>query len=125
MFKVPCLHICALVASASAFFASSSPAQGKSAYVRVNQVGYEAGNAPYRAYLMSTIPESGATFLVVNSKGATAYSSGIGAQLGTWSHSASLTYYIYALDFTVPAQDSLATPLLFPARPTRARLCSR
>ncbi|HTU44614.1 MAG TPA: glycoside hydrolase family 9 protein [Bryobacteraceae bacterium] len=80
---------------------SSAAAYGASAYVRVSQVGYEAGNAPFRAYLMSTEPETGATFQVVNSKGATVYSAAIGALLGVWSHSKTLTYNIYALDFDV------------------------
>lgn len=70
------------------------------AYIRVNQIGYEAGSAPFRAYLMSTAPESGATFRVINSHGATVYSASIGALLGVWSHSKTLTYNVYALDFS-------------------------
>jgi hypothetical protein len=46
---------CALLAWAPAALAQS-------AYVRVNQVGYEAGGPPLRAYLMSTAAETGATF---------------------------------------------------------------
>jgi len=72
----------------------SSVALGQSAYVRVNQVGYEAGTAPFRAYLMSTGSESGATFRVLNSAGATVYSSKISPLIGTWSHSKSLTYNV-------------------------------
>jgi endoglucanase len=74
----------------------------ESAYVRVNQIGYEAGEAPFRAYLMSTAPEAGATFHVISAKGSTVHSAPIGQLTGTWSHSNTLTYYIYALDFTVP-----------------------
>jgi endoglucanase len=86
--------------------ASSSLAAGKEyAYVRVSQVGYEAGNAPFRAFLMSTTPESGATFRVINSKGTTRYAEKIGPLLGTWSHSPKLTYLVYALDFTVPGEE--------------------
>ena len=85
--------------------ASFRPAQAQSAYVRVSQVGYEAGKAPFRAYLMSTVEQSGATFKVVNSKGAASYSGSAGALLGTWSHSKTLTYYVYAIDFDVPAGD--------------------
>lgn len=76
-----------------------------SAYVRVSQVGYETGNAPFQAYLMSTAAETGAIFTVVNSEGATAYSGSIGALLGTWSNSKKLVYDVYALNFTVPGGD--------------------
>lgn len=77
-------------------------ANAASAYVRVNQIGYETGSLPFRAYLMSTEPESGAAFRVVNSEGRTVYSAAIGGLLGTWSHSKTLTYNVYALDFTAP-----------------------
>jgi endoglucanase len=75
-----------------------------SAYVRVNQAGYESGGL-HRAYLMSTAAESGATFKVLNSKGATVYSGKIGALLGAWAHSQTLAYDVYALDFTAPGGD--------------------
>ena len=65
----------------SGFVVSSPAAGGASTYVRVNQVGYEAAGAPFQAYLMSTASESGATFSVINSKGATVYS----AAIGTWA----------------------------------------
>jgi endoglucanase len=93
---------------AAAFLAllASAPAAGAaSAYVRVSQVGYEAANPPFQAYLMSTAAESGATFSVINSEGATVYSSAIGGLLGTWSNSRKLTYDVYALSFTVPGGD--------------------
>lgn len=80
-------------------------AQTQSAYVRVNQIGYEAGNAPFRAYLMSTAPETGAKFSVIDSKGRVAYSHSVAALLGVWSHSAKISYQVYALDFTVPGHD--------------------
>lgn len=76
-----------------------------SAYVRVSQVGYEAANAPFLAYLMSTEAETGATFTVTNSEGATVYSDSIGALVGTWSNSETLQYDVYALSFTVPGGD--------------------
>jgi len=87
-----------LLACAPALAASS-------AYVRVSQVGYESANPPYQAYLMSTASESGATFSVINSEGATAYSGAIGALLGTWSNSKTVTYDVYSLSFTVPGGD--------------------
>jgi endoglucanase len=80
-------------------------AQAQSAYVRVSQVGYETGETPFRAYLMSTTAESGASFTVVNSKGAAVYSGHASTLLGTWSHSPNLTYDVYALDFDVPGGD--------------------
>src|SRR5262249_36171445 len=106
----------ALAAIASLFLlAGTSAARGQSAYVRVNQVGYEAGAAPFRAYLMSTVEEAGATFSVFNSEGAIVYSGRVGPQLGNWASCTSTTgkgknrtcatsivYDVYALDFTVP-----------------------
>ena len=74
------------------------------AYVRVNQIGYEA-NGSRRAYLMSTTAETGATFKVINSRGAASFAGKIGILLGTWSHSKTVMYYVYALDFSVPAAD--------------------
>jgi endoglucanase len=81
------------------------PAQAQSAYVRVSQVGYETGHAPFRAYLMSTAAESGASFRVIDSNGANAYSGHVGAMLGTWSHSKTVAYKVYALDFNVVGGD--------------------
>jgi endoglucanase len=80
-------------------------AKAQSAYVRVNQIGYETGELPFRAYLMSQSAVSGASFTVVNSKGATAYSGRVGPLLGTWGHSKKVTYDVYALDFNVPAAE--------------------
>ena len=81
--------------------------QAGSAYVRVSQAGYEAGNAPFRAYLMSKTAATGATFQVVNSKGAIVDSGRIGASslVGTWSHSKTVTYNVYSVDFNVPGGD--------------------
>jgi endoglucanase len=83
----------------------TAAAEAQSAYVRVSQVGYEAGSPPFRAYLMSTAAETGATFNVLSSGGQIVYTAPIGTLLGTWSNSATLTYSVYALDFTVPAGD--------------------
>lgn len=100
------LRLSAIAISAFLVLACASAAAASSAYVRVNQVGYETGNPPFQAYLMSTAPESGATFNVINSKGQTVYSSAIGALLGTWSNSKTLVYDVYALSFTVPGADT-------------------
>jgi endoglucanase len=79
--------------------------QAESAYVRVSQVGYEAGRSPFRAYLMSTAAEDGASFKVVSANGVTVFSGSVGALLGTWSHSKTVTYNVYALDFKATGGD--------------------
>ena len=79
----------------------SLAAQAESAYVRVSQVGYEAGQPAARAYLMSTAAETGATFKVLRGDGSTAYQGKVGALLGTWANSKKLVYQVYALDFVV------------------------
>jgi endoglucanase len=79
--------------------------QAQSAYIRVNQAGYEAGSGPFRAYLMSQNVEEGTIFEVVDSQGRLANSGRIGALLGTWSHSKKIFYNVYALDFNVPGGD--------------------
>jgi endoglucanase len=83
-------------------FAWTPTAAAQSAFVRVSQVGYEAGETPFRAYLMSTAAASGATFRVIDSKGTAAYSGTVGSLLGIWSHSKTVAYNVYALDFKVP-----------------------
>jgi len=77
----------------------------QSAYVRVSQVGYEVGEAPFRAYLMCDSSANKASFTVVNSKGTVSYSGPVGDLLGTWSHSKTETDNVYALDFSVPGGD--------------------
>jgi endoglucanase len=84
---------------------SSSPLFAQSTYIRVNQVGYEAGNDPFRAYLMSTGAESGRIFNVLNSNDVAVFSGSVGALLGTWSHSKTVRYNVFALDFNVPGGD--------------------
>jgi len=90
-------------------------AQAQSAYIRVSQVGYEAGTAPFRAYLMSEASEGGANFKVVDSKGVAKYSGRVGALLGTWSHSKTVSYNVYALDFNVPSGDLYTISVSGPA----------
>jgi endoglucanase len=99
----------------------AAPAWAGSAFVRVSQVGYEASKAPFRAYLMSSASESGATFFVINSKGVTVYSAGIGALVGAWSHSAKLTYDVYALDFKAPAGEIYTISVSGPVAATSPR----
>jgi endoglucanase len=104
-FTVRRSSVAALVTVTAATLGLMPPAHSAptppSAFVRVNQVGYPA-NASKRAYLMSSVDETGATFSVIASGGTTVLSSPIGANLGSWSRS-----YpdVYALDFS-----SVATP---------------
>jgi endoglucanase len=90
----------------------------ESAYVRVSQAGYEAGSAPFRAYLMAPSAVTGATFQVVNSNGVTADSGKVGALLGTWGHSKTVTYNVYALDFNVPGGDLYTIKVSGPVKTT-------
>ena len=77
----------------------------QTAFVRVNQAGYEAGAAPFRAYLMTQTALPDETFEVVNSKGDIAHTGHVGSLLGTWGHSKKVSYNVYALDFNVPSGD--------------------
>ena len=113
------LRLVSLSITLLTFLAGIPSAQAQSAYVRVSQVGYEAGKTPFRAYLMSTERQSGATFKVVNSKGATVYSGHVGSILGTWSHSKKVTYYVYALDFTF--REATSTRFQCPGQRRRIR----
>ncbi len=104
---------------ASLVFSQSMLAQ--SAYLRVNQAGYEAGKAPFHAYLMSKTTGTGASFTVNNSKGAMVYSGQVGALLGTWSHSKSVTYNVYAVDFNAPAGELYTISVSAPTAATSPR----
>ena len=73
--------------------ARAAPA-ANAAFVRVNQVGYPT-TAAKRAYLMSNVAETGATFTVTNATG-TVLTGPVGANLGAWSNSFK---NVYALDF--------------------------
>src|SRR5437660_10865139 len=71
-----------------------SAAQGQSAYIRVNQVGYPSAESK-RAYLMATGSENGTTFVVTNSVVITVYSVAVGATLGDCRSYA----FVNAIDF--------------------------
>ncbi len=92
-----------------ALIASCAPGlaeNGRSAFVRVSQIGYEAGHAPFRAYLMTTAPQNGTRFRVLDAKGSTAFQADVGPHLGSWSNSERLIYQVFALDFDVPGCDT-------------------
>jgi endoglucanase len=103
-FPINFRHILAAIVLTVLVVCTPSAGAAQSAYIRVNQAGYEA-NGSHRVYLMSTAAESGATFEVFNSGGAVAFSAKIGPLLGIWSNSSTLIYKVYALDFTVPGGD--------------------
>jgi endoglucanase len=96
-------------------FLVCAQAFAQSAWIRVSQAGYEAGQSPYRAYLMSTAPQANEIFSVINSQGTTVYSAPVGYLLGTWSHSNVGSYYVYALDFNAPAGDVYTIAVSGPA----------
>jgi endoglucanase len=89
-------RVCVAIASVLVFF-GASVGGAENAFVRVNQLGYEA-QCEGRAYLMATGSESGAIFHVVNAHGESVFSSVIGAKLGVWGK-----FTVYALDFKVGA----------------------
>jgi endoglucanase len=66
------------------------------AFIRLNQVGYVAGEARH-ALLMASVAEDGAQFQVLNSSGQTVYSASIGALLGSWT---AAYPDVYLLDFS-------------------------
>jgi endoglucanase len=75
--------------------ARAAPA-ASSAFVRVNQVGYPAAGSK-RAYLMASADETGATFSVKDSTGATVFGPApVGAAVGAWGNTFTS---VYALDF--------------------------
>jgi endoglucanase len=114
------LHSRVILGSLVALIGAACPAAAQSTFVRVNQAGYETGAAPFRAYLMAKEAETGATFAVINSKGAAAYASSIGALLGTWSHSETESYNLYALDFSVPGGDVYSLQVTGPSKAASA-----
>jgi endoglucanase len=57
---------------------------GATGLLRVDQVGYAAGEAK-RAYLMTAAPADGARFAVVDRRGRTVHSGRVGASTGAWS----------------------------------------
>lgn len=82
-------------------FLQTLPAYAEArAYVRVNQIGYEAGLS-MRAYLMTPGVADGASFVIRNSGGATVTSGAAGAKLGTWGN-----FSVYPIDFNLEVADT-------------------
>ncbi len=75
---------------------ASGPTSSPAAFVRLNQLGYPSA-ASKRAYVMSSVPETGATFAVRQPGGGPAVFTGaLGSSAGRWS---ARFPYVYALDF--------------------------
>lgn len=92
---VACAAFACAPASGVAFATGSGSGSGE-AYVRVDQVGYATGGAK-RAYLMSSVDETGAAFTVRRSSdGVALFTATVGLSQGSWSHSFP---YVYPLDF--------------------------
>lgn len=104
-FFIRSLRLAAGFAFSALLLAGARPASAESAWVRVNQAGYEAGQ-PARAFLMTDSPVSNVTFKVKNSDGKVIASGSVGSLLGTWGHSKTLIYNVYPIDFSVPAGDT-------------------
>jgi endoglucanase len=73
---------------------SRAAAPGGTAYIRLNQLGYETGGM--RAYLMTETAQTGSTFAVETSTGEKVVSGAVGSAGGTWGK-----YKVYPMDFTV------------------------
>jgi endoglucanase len=86
--------VAALAVLSTVLIGAKPPSGGAGPQVRVNLVGYVT-TASKRAYLMSGVIETGATF-AVKSGSTTVLSGPIGADLGSWSNSYG---HVYAIDF--------------------------
>ena len=89
---------------------SRAAAPSATAYIRLNQVGYEIG--PVRAYLLTGTPQTGFTFVVKKSTGEAVLSGAVGSSGATWGK-----YKVYPLDFTIstPGDYTLSVSGLHPA----------
>jgi endoglucanase len=92
---VVALVIAGVAALATAGSIPNARSAVSSAFVRVNQVGYPAAVAK-RAYLMSSVDATGATFNVKTAAGTVVFSGQAGASLGSWSNAYS---FVHPLDF--------------------------
>ena len=85
----------ALVIIVDGSFALAAPPASRTAFIRVNQVGYTTAESK-RAYLLASAAETGATFSVMSGS-TTVFTGPVGANLGSWS---SAYPNVYALDFS-------------------------
>lgn len=73
-------HILAVIVFSVLLVCTASTRAAEPSYIRVNQAGYEAKGF-LRAYLMSIAAATEATFQLINSKGAVAFSGNMGPWL--------------------------------------------
>ncbi len=85
-----------LVAAGLVTAGPSNAALGNPTALRVDQVGYGAGEAK-QAYLMSGVAAPGAPFAVVDDSGTTVFAGKAGASRGTWNDQYTA---VHPLDFT-------------------------
>jgi endoglucanase len=78
----------------------ATTAAAATAYVRVSQIGYEAGTA-MRAYLMSPSTLRGEKFVVKTAAGKVVAAGSVGGDLGGWS-----SWQVYPIDFSLAAAGS-------------------
>ena len=82
------------------FVAAGSISALAANYIRVNQIGYEAGK-PSRAYLMTAKTLTASKFAITDSSGQTVTSGSVGALLGTWGK-----FNVYPIDFILHKHDT-------------------
>lgn len=73
---------------------SRPSAHDTSAYIRVNQLGYESG-LPMRAFLMADAGRAGTGFTLQGSNGKVVFTGAVGSPTGQWGK-----YTVYPLDFS-------------------------
>ncbi len=88
------------------------PSYAVTGYIRVNQIGYEAGLS-MRAYLMTSSAVSGVSYAVKNSGGVTVASGSVGAKLGAWG-----SFSVYPIDFTLSTADTYTISVSGPVSAT-------
>jgi endoglucanase len=84
------------------------------AYVRVNQLGYDAAH-PIRAYLLSAADETGVAFRLVEEGGAVASTGTVGEDLGGWNATFG---HVHAIDIGVADPGSYTIVVDLPAPAT-------
>jgi len=92
-----------------------APATHAAPYVRINQIGYESGEAG-RAYVMTTTALASARFKVLNSSGTAVASGTVGATTGTWRK-----FKVYPIDFTITGAGTYTISVTGPVSATSAK----
>jgi endoglucanase len=101
-----------IVLLSTCFCIAALPAFAITGFIRVNQIGYEAGLSA-RAYVMTSNAVSGVGYAVKNSAGSTVASGSVGATLGTWG-----SFSVYPIDVTLSAADTYTISVSGPVSAT-------